>query len=382
MSGQLIQIDSECEDGWTSVYHTFHAADHLLLSLWPVTKRQSAGNRRAIKATAGNTSAGGSSEPAPSSPTSSRSSGEEVARLGGRMRVTLSEPNVLLLDQAEWRIDGRDWQPSEEILRLDNAARSQLNLPARGGRMAQPWADTAPAPVLAHLQLKFIICSDIPLERPLLALETPQTTQIHLDRHVVSNVPVGWWVDESIKTIQLPPLSPGTHELVLTIPFTRTTNVEWCYLLGDFGVVVAGRSARIVAPVRVLSFGDWTSQGLPFYAGNVTYHCMINADGGRMLLEAAKFKNPLLSVDLDGKLAGKIAFPPYQLHLGTIEGEHALDLTAFGNRVNAFGAVHNADENLSWFGPAAWRQTGANWSYEYQLRPMGILSAPIIRRAH
>ena len=45
----------------------------------------------------------------------------------------------------------------------------------------------------------------------------------------------------------------------------------------------------------------------------------------------------------------------------------------------SFGAVHNADENLKWFGPGAWRQTGVNWSYEYQLRRMGILAAPIVK---
>ena len=55
---------------------------------------------------------------------------------------------------------------------------------------------------------------------------------------------------------------------------------------------------------------------------------------------------------------------------------HRLDVTAYGNRVNAFGAVHNANEKLTWFGPQAWRQTGAAWAYEYQLRPMGVLVAP------
>jgi hypothetical protein len=35
--------------------------------------------------------------------------------------------------------------------------------------------------------------------------------------------------------------------------------------------------------VRALAFGGWTRQGLPFYAGNVTYHCSwqrMVTDGG------------------------------------------------------------------------------------------------------
>ena len=187
----------------------------------------------------------------------------------------------------------------------------------------------------------------------------------------------GWYVDESIHRVRMPSFKAGRHELILNIPFTRKANVEWCYLLGDFGVEQFGRHAKIVAPVRQLTFGDWTKQGLPFYAGNVTYHCTLQGDGRELVVETPQFKAPLLSVDLDGKPAGKIAFAPFQLDLGKVsEGPHKLDITAFGNRVNAFGAVHNADEDLRWHGPNAWRQSNKDWCYEYQLKPMGLLVAP------
>jgi hypothetical protein len=307
----------------------------------------------------------------------------EVGRLSGAVPVTLSEPNVLLLDQASWRLNGGgEWQETEEILRLDNLVRAALNLPSRGGRMAQPWTDHEPAPVLAQLDVRFIIRSDIDIATPQLALEDAETVEVRLDGQAVARNVTGWYVDESIKTIALPPIAAGEHELVLTIPFTRKTNVEACYLLGDFGVVVNGRTARATAPVRELSFGDWTHQGLPFYGGNVTYHCTIAGDGSVMQVECAKFKNPLLSVDLDGRPAGKIVFAPFQLDLGVAApGEHRIDITAFGNRVNTFGPLHNANEKLTWIGPGAWRHTGTNFSYEYQFKRTGILAAPIVRAA-
>ena len=245
--------------------------------------------------------------------------------------------------------------------------------------MAQPWTDTAPAPTLAQVQLKYIIQTEVEVAAPALAVEDAAAISVRLDGHVVAGNVTGWWVDEAIQTIPLPLLSPGEHELLLTIPFSRRTNLEPCYLLGDFGVHVSGRHARLVAPVRQLTFGDWTHQGLPFYAGNVTYHCTFNGADKATLIEIAKFKSPLLSVDLNGKPAGKIAFAPFQLELGQLSGDHALDITAFGNRVNTFGALHNANDKLTWFGPPAWRQTGVNWSYEYQFRPMGILAAPIVK---
>ena len=64
--------------------------------------------------------------------------------------------------------------------------------------------------------------------------------------------------------------------------------------------VVRGRQARIVAPVRELAFGDWTSQGLPFYAGNVTYPCTVAGDGALLAVQIPVFKAPLLAVTLNG----------------------------------------------------------------------------------
>ena len=285
----------------------------------------------------------------------------------------------LLLDQPRWRIDDGAWQPAEEILRIDDQVRrSPEDRPPRREN-GETLDGHRPAPILAQVQLKFVIQSDVEISLPLLAMEDAATISVQVDGRTVAAHINGWWVDEAIETISLPAISPGEHELLLTIPFTRKSNLEACYLLGDFGVRVAGRHARLIAPVRELAFGDWTHQGLPFYAGNVTYHCSFEGDGNSALIEIPKFKSPLLSVELDSKPAGKIAFAPFQLELGKLKGRHALDITAFGNRVNTFGALHNANDKLTWFGPPAWRQTGTSWSYEYQFKPMGVLVAPMVK---
>jgi hypothetical protein len=92
-----------------------------------------------------------------------------------------------------------------------------------------------------------------------------------------------------------------------------------------------------------------------------------------------RFRAPLLRVAVDGTDAGPIAFDPYRIELGSLErGDHSLDITAYGNRFNAFGMLHNANESVSWAGPGSWRVTGDDWAYEYQLRPAGILVAPTI----
>jgi len=299
----------------------------------------------------------------------------EIARLTGPVPVTLSEPNVLLLDQAEWRVNGGAWSPQEELLRAHNAVRHVFGLPPREGHVAQPWVDRKKDPVLGKVELRFRISSDVAVASPRLALEDAETTEIFLDGSKVKSKVAGYFTDESIKTVLLPDMAAGEHELILSIPFTRKRNLEWCYLLGDFGVRVMGRGARLVVPVRALEWGDFTHQGLPFYAGNVTYHCTLPQVKGPLAVEVSNFKGPTLRAALDGKDCGSLAFAPHRADLKS-RGRGRFDLTLFGNRANAFGIVHYAHDRLKWYGPDAWRSTGANWTYEYRLQPMGILSAP------
>ena len=59
-------------------------------------------------------------------------------------------------------------------------------------------------------------------------------------------------------------------------------------------------------------------------------------------------------------------------------GKHTLEILLYGNRANTFGCLHLADETVDWLGPAAWYSVGAQYSYEYQLKPFGILASPVI----
>jgi hypothetical protein len=291
--------------------------------------------------------------------------------------VTLSEPNVLLLDRAGYRLNDEAWQPEEEVLRIDNLLRTPLGLPLKMDAVAQPWTEPGAAAPSDLLSLRFTILCDVEIERPLLALEDAERITIWLDGAPMPSTVTGWYVDEAIKVVPLPMLRSGSHEITLRMPYGRMTNLEWCYLLGDFGVATRGRYARVVVPVRELAFGDWTTQGLPFYAGNVTYHCTADGFDQEMAIHVPSFNAPLVAVSLDGSRVGTIAFAPYRAELGYVSGgSHRLDLTVYGNRIDAFGPVHNADAHWTWFGPNAWRTQGDQWSYEYQLKPMGILAAP------
>lgn len=361
MTGDIHACAFTVKDGRTEIPCAFYAHDSLLLLLKP-----------AGAAAPQKTAVAGDTLP--------DRAGWKSMSLPEPETVRLSEPNVLVLDMAQWALDGGAWQPQEELLRIGNLVRAKLGMPPQNGGFAQPWSVKAVEKAEHSLQLRFSVQAELPVSGVQLALENPLEAEIAVNGVPVSSSPDGWFTDESIRCVALPGLPAGRSEITLRLPFTRKTNTEWCYLLGRFGAEVTGRFAKITAPRKTIVFGDWVVQGLPFYAGNLTYVCRFACEkSGRVLLEAAQFRAPLLSVSVDGVPKGKIAFAPYIADLGELkQGQHTLELTAFGCRINAFGPLHNCDNGMQWVGPDAWRTTSESWSYEYRLKQAGVLVTPTL----
>ena len=288
---------------------------------------------------------------------------------------TLSEPNVVVLDVAEYALDNEDYAPAEELLRADNVCRLRLGWPKRAGHVVQPWT-IEPETIEHSIRLRFTVQTEIALRNAVLALEDAESAKIMIDGTVVPSTVIGFYTDKSIKKVALPPIAAGEHKLEVILPFGRRTNVEWCYLLGDFGVEVRGTDVTIVAPAETLAFGDIVPQGLPFYGGEVTYRIDFTSNGGKINLRVPHYKAAVLAVAVDGKKVATLAYPPYSLSLGKLAaGAHKLEITAYISRQNAFGPLHLSDMRVTWIGPNSWRSGGDSWTYEYNLYPEGITTA-------
>ena len=289
---------------------------------------------------------------------------------------TLSEPNALLLDQAEYALDDEPWQPAEEILRLDNACREKLSWPSRKEAFAQPWVSPAEAP--SHtVRLRWRIRSAMAYSGAQLAMEELNGAQLTFNGQPVPVNVTGWYTDKAIQTVALPPLQAGENVLEASIPFGRRVNLEWAYLLGDFGVEASGRYTCIVPARAQLAFGDITAQGLPFYGGNITYHIPVTTDGGALTLRAGQYRGVLQTAALDDGDEQPVIYPPYTLTLPAVPaGQHTLHLTLYGHRRNGFGPVHLTDLCDRWIGPNAWRSEGDRWCYDYRLAEEGVLTTP------
>ena len=291
----------------------------------------------------------------------------------------LSEPNVLLLDRAEFSLDGEPFSSEEELLRLDNICRTRLDYPFREGKLAQPYTMER-LPAEHTLRLKFTFESKYDFKNVQFAAEDMETLSVSLNGKAVKTEITGYFTDKSIDTILLPKIKKGINIIEVSMPYGPRTNVEWCYLLGDFGVGVSGCRAYLEKMPKKIGFGDVTSQGLPFYGANITYNTEIFADcDGCFEICIPKYRGALIGVSVDGERRGSVIFPPYKLEIPDIrKGNHKVSITVFGNRNNCFGPVHNANDGARWYGPDLWRTTGDGWCYEYNLRSFGVLKSPII----
>ena len=353
MDGTTAPIEFETADGQTEIRCRMYDYDSMLLYLEPCEAGSYAGCD-------GNAAAG------------------QMLKLPVLMDYTLSEPNALLLDQAEYALDDEDWQPCEEILRLDNICREKLSWPTRKEALAQPWV-VPDEPITHSVKLRFTFNAAYAVSGASLAIEDAERLQLSLNGVAVPAQVTGWYTDKSIKTIALPEFKAGENVLEVVVPFGRRTNLEWCYILGDFGVEVSGRYACIVPAREKIAFGDFTRQGLPFYGGNVTYYIPVTTAGGELTLRSSHYRGALQKVSVDGGKAEAVIYPPYTVSLGSVPaGEHVIDLTLYGHRRNSFGPVHLADLKETWIGPGAWRSEGDRWCYDYKICEEGILSTPEI----
>lgn len=346
--GESAISSSRCKNGWTRFPYKFEGCASLLLRLSPSASSPSIHDL------------GSTVLPAT---VDTRATSIPIALHG----VTLSEPNVLLLDYAQYKLSTSatpdTWSPPTEVLRIDNDVRSHLGLPLKSSVYRQPWSvPESQRQEQAHLALRFAFNSSFTVtEATQLALEDAEKIKILINNQPITKVK-GYWVDECISTLAIPPftIKNGKNIITLDLPFNILTNLERIYILGPFLVDVLGRDASIHPVTTSLNFGSIVEQGLPFYAGNVTYNCSFSTSSPakNVTLHVPDFESPVLAVHSTptAKKLGRIALQPRTLELGELDaGRHEISITAYGNRNNAFGHIHCSAINPGWCDPNMWR---------------------------
>lgn len=354
LSGTKREISYRIENGWTVIPHTFYLQDSLLLRL----EEGEAASLQLPKETAGDLK-------------------EKIVLK--RAAYRREEPNVYLLDVCQFRLDEGQWEPEEEILRLDNICRARLDIPPRRSRGAQPWV-VSQDPPQHSVTMRFTVHSDMEAENALLAIERPFEMEAWFNDQPLDLTAVGYFTDKSIKTVKLPTIRRGDNTLVVKAPLAERKNLEWMYILGDFDVELRGCDKTIIPASKTVGFGSVTTQGMPFYGGNLVYTCEFeNQQSGDALIRVNGFRGPAIRAYLDGKDMGLIALSPYTVTAKDLSaGTHTLELKLYGNRCNSFNSLHNCNTDDDWCGENRWYSEGDAWSYEYNLNDFGIVHGPVI----
>lgn len=354
LTGEIQKIPSKTEGGYTIITRTLYINDSLLLKL---TARDETENI------------------VESTPTLTAIKCENFK---GTVEYELEEDNVYLLDRARFSFDGGEIEDEEEILRMDNRIRERLSWPQRQKKIAQPWAEKE-GEAKHSVTLYFEIESEVERDSVYLGIEDAKTSEIFWNGRRIESKPIGYFVDKAIERLSLGALSKGKNTLTVKLPYLKRGSLEWMYLLGDFGVRLAGAEKTVTKKPKRLGFGSIVHQGFPFYSGNITYLLPITAEEDcTVSVRANAYRGALMKAELEGE-ERYIVFAPYEESFdGVKAGEQILKLKLFGNRHNTFSPLHNSNTATYYFGPDSFRSEGDAFGYEYYTKDLGILKSPVI----
>lgn len=301
--------------------------------------------------------------------------------------MKLSEQNVLVLDRANYSIDGQAMDRDCYILKIDDKIRKYLKIPIRGEAMEQPWVRKDKlSKATADVELKlYFNCTTIPTGKLSLGIEHPELYTIYINNKKLCNKDAcGWWCDKSLITLHLDPamLVYGKNEIVLKCKYSEAySGLESIFLLGDFACSIDKLDLNLSNLPEKLSIGDWCQQGLPFYSGSIFYSTQLDLrsfDTKKLFIELKEFRGSCAKISIDSQVVGTIAWAPYELDISELTNgkqECCLTIEIISSRRNSHGPMYQKETWPLWSGPYEFRE----YEPEYKLVPCGLMQCPIIK---
>ncbi|MDR1093194.1 MAG: hypothetical protein LBL66_03505 [Clostridiales bacterium] len=289
-------------------------------------------------------------------------------RLEGPLPYKLSEPNILVLDTADYYVNGERCGTAE-ILKIDKAVREKTGLAQRKSHMVQPWYrnkyfSRAARESVCELKLEFRFYAESPPEKLDLVCERPEDFKLYLNGSAVPSEPSGTFIDNSFKVIPLDAgaLSVGENVLAMKCGFSDSVGLEAAYLTGNFGVRVEGTKKTVTKlPETLCEKKPMSEQGLPFYSGKIAFGTGVkNVPAAKLVFD--EMKCAYVSADF-GTESETVAFAPYETDWHGARGE--IGFTVCFTRRNTFGPLHVTRPNQAAYGPFSFVTEGDEWTDGY-----------------
>lgn len=306
----------------------------------------------------------------------------------GEFDYELDEPNVCVLDFANWRWEDGEWSDEKrEIIQIDRKIRDELKIMRRCEAMLQPWyikklgLDTE----FKNLEIKFEFdIEEMPDSAITLIGERPEFNEYFVNGIKVECPDMkDFWIDIAFKKMPIPKelLRLGKNEITVKTLYKWSTHLEAVYLIGDFGVKAKLKNSKITAKMpEKLACKSFSEQNIPFYSGNVTYklpyemYCdkVVLKDGERLFL-SAKFFGAAVRVTDGERLDEIIAWEPYEVDItDAVKTQRDLNITVLGTRKNTFGPLHVVPCVVHRCGHGSFTTEGDQWTDEYNLIEDGL----------
>ena len=266
-----------------------------------------------------------------------------------QQQVRRLEPNVLVLDYVDISAGGES-RTNIYVYQANQFAFRKNGMDRNPWDSAVQFKDelirkTFPADSGFTATYRFTVEQQAP-PRLWLVVERPDLYAITCNGKPVQPTPGAWWLDKAFGKMDIRDAARvGENEVTIKAsPFTIYHELESAYILGDFNLRATTRGFNIV-PEQPLGLGHWRDQGAPFYSAGVSYEQTFNLGDvptGDFVVELTNWRGSVARVLVNGKLAGYISAPPWQLDVtGSVwNGENTVEVIVVGTLKNTLGPHH------------------------------------------
>ena len=310
----------------------------------------------------------------------------------GGWRWRRDEPNALVLDLVRWRLRDGELSAPTNLRRAEGAIRQALDYPPVANNGVMRWKAYLPEDLARperadgpRLELEFEFqVKTRPRGRFALAAERARRFAVYLNGREVPVRPDGCFVDPCMETVPLPAPRRGRNVLRLVTGYRPEHELEDVYLVGDFAVAPTAARELLAEPAKLLR-GSWTAQGYSHFGSSITYLTEFQVErprpGERLVLAVERFGGTALELAVNGRRAGVIPWPPYELDLTRhlAAGTNRLELTVVGSRRNLFGPLHQDGPDPWMIGPGSFPAKEGR-ERKYNLLAHGLLGRVWLER--
>lgn len=281
--------------------------------------------------------------------------------LADRWKLSLKDPNALVLDYCEVRVGSCPWTEKLPVWKAHRVVK-------QGG-------------IGSHYTLRYQFnVEEIPGDLKIV-VETPDTLHVTINGGALDTREGGTWLDPSFHTYDIRGLvGPGVNTIEESGILGIGTDVENCVLLGDMALD-RENGFVVTAPKAEVSGFDLTREGYPFFTGHAVLSQTFQADqaDGRVYLSFSEVNATLARIIINGKEAGKLPWKPYLVDITDFvrPGSNRVEVELITTRHNLFGPHHNKNGEVKKFcAPHIWTNE-VLWTDDYYFAPVGLSGASI-----